>query len=77
MILRYGATKWRHNNLYPTTFKGWVYCGSATTLPTVPQLPRLPMIPDASMERTWLQYFREMHRIIEEHMEDYQLHKVK
>lgn len=56
---------------------GFVFSGKKTKLEVNPELPRLPMFPNQMIERTWIAYFREMHRIVEKHLTDYQMHKVK
>jgi hypothetical protein len=54
-----------------------VYAGSTTTLAEIPKIPRLAMFPDQNIERTWIEYFRSIHKLLEDHLSDYDMHKVK
>lgn len=77
MIAQFIATKWRKDQTYRAIPGMWVYSGHTTTTASIPNIPRLPMFPDMAIERTWIEYFRKMHKLLEDHMEDYQVHKVK
>jgi len=78
MIIRYGSSKWRKVPAYlATTFVFQVAGHTTTDEKSLSQIPRLPMFPNQNMERTWMEYFRTVHQIIENHLEDIRMHKVK
>jgi hypothetical protein len=54
-----------------------VYAGSTTLTAEALKIPRLSMFPDQQIERTWLEYFRGINKILEDHLSDYDMHKVK
>ena len=53
-----------------------IFSGSGTIAPSYPKMPRLPMFPNQTIERTWLEYFRTIHKILEDHLDDYDMHRI-
>lgn len=77
ILLNCGASKWKKSVLFKPATSAWIYIGANTADPTLPEIPRLPMIGNSPIERVWLEYFREIHDIIYEHINDEQRHKLK
>jgi len=77
MILCYGTSKFRELQRYMYTGFAIVYSGSKTICAGIPNMPRLPMFPDQKIERTWIEYFRAIQKLLEDHLSDYNMHKVK
>jgi len=78
MIWVYGSSKFKGGFSYMTTGYSMASGGSATITDdeNYPKVPRLPMFPNQTIERTWLEYFRTVHRILQDHLEDYAMHRI-
>lgn len=77
IMLNCGATKWRKSFIFQPTTCAWIYIGHDTYEKRFPSIPRFPLVPDVGIPKVWLEYFRQMHDILSDHISDLQRHRAK